>query len=134
MHIRFASCYIIIRLENKKSHLVRFLMFLSLFFHDAIIMFQLFQLTMCSFVFMAFATTASLTNEPKISNNGRIGRVPPRIATGSICFIYFFIFKPMSIFVLTFITAQTALSLRVESRDNTFYYYYYYYSFIYGHP
>jgi len=32
MHIRFASCYIIIRLENKKSHLVRFLMFLSLFF------------------------------------------------------------------------------------------------------
>jgi len=81
--------------------------------HDAVMMFQFFQLTLLGFItFIAFATpVAPLTNKPKIPNNGRIGKISQRFATGNIHFFvsfFFFIFKPIPIFVLTF-------SPRVES-------------------
>jgi len=86
----------------------------SLTFHGTIMTFQLFQLMLRGLSFTVFATPAAPpANEPRISNNDRID------TTAFCCyrkyrFTFFFFFKSMPIFVLTFIAAQTvaaALSL-----------------------
>ncbi|KYN11912.1 hypothetical protein ALC57_15928, partial [Trachymyrmex cornetzi] len=71
--------------------------------------------------FTALATPAAPpTNDPRTPSSGRTGRTPPRFAIGRILLLlFFFVFKPIPIFILAFIAAQTAvaaaLSLRVES-------------------
>jgi len=69
--------------------------------------------------FTTFATPAAPpTNKPRTFNNGRIDRIPPCFAIGSIiCFtFFFFVFKSMPIFVLAFIAAQRVTTVALSPR------------------
>jgi len=76
-----------------------------------------FQLTLRHFVI----TLVTPANDSRTLRSSRTGRTPSRFAVGSIHLLLFFFvgFKPIPIFVLAFIAAQTVaatFSLRVESR------------------
>ena len=96
----------------------------SMTFHDAIMTFQFIQLTLRGFIVAySFCDFSVLpTNEPTTLNSGRIGIMPLHFATGSIRFFigffFFFVFKPIPIFVLTFITAQTVVAAALSLSKN----------------
>ncbi|KYM94616.1 hypothetical protein ALC62_14749, partial [Cyphomyrmex costatus] len=71
--------------------------------------------------FTALATPAAPpTNDPRTPSSGRTGRIPPRFAIGSILLLFrFFVFKPIPIFVLAFIAAQTAVTAALSVRDKS---------------
>ncbi|KYM95550.1 hypothetical protein ALC62_13802, partial [Cyphomyrmex costatus] len=71
--------------------------------------------------FTALATPAAPpTNDPRTPSSGRTGRIPPRFAIGSILLLFrFFVFKPILIFVLAFIAAQTAVAAALSVRDES---------------
>jgi len=119
--VRFASCPLVITFRHFWQLFNVFLFLIFFIFcdfyaclergklHDAVMTFQFFQLIWRGFIIITFATPATLpTNEPKISYSGRIGNILSRFATVNIRFFvnfFFFIFMPIPIFVLVFITA-----------------------------
>ena len=87
--------------------------------------FQFFQLTLRGFIIVySFCDSCRAADQrAEDSQQRRIGKIPPRFTTSSIRFFigfFFFVFKPIPIFVLAFIAAQTAVAAALSPRVESF--------------